>query len=131
MSPEIARLRNSLSYLQSTQEQLREALAESPDFELSKAMEENEVTIGSQEERISILRMALAEKGIPTEGHYALDPATAVPPSRNTPAATPRAAQSESPSFPRQPTETRERVTPAAAPSSRDVEMDEDGGLHL
>ncbi|THG95486.1 hypothetical protein EW026_g6182 [Hermanssonia centrifuga] len=60
----ITRLQNSLGHLKRTQAELKEANEESPDEEWVKAMEENADVIGSQEERVSILRMALAEKGV-------------------------------------------------------------------
>ncbi|KIP10721.1 hypothetical protein PHLGIDRAFT_47858, partial [Phlebiopsis gigantea 11061_1 CR5-6] len=64
ITEEIARLQNSLAYLRSTQAQLKEVNDESPDPEFTKAMEENDDVIGSQEERISMLKIALTEKGI-------------------------------------------------------------------
>lgn len=77
--------------------------------------------------------MALAEKGIPTGGHYALDSGALVaqqqPSSRDILAATPRVAPSEPLSRPSQ-LEALEQVS-SAVPSSEDIEMDEDGGLHL
>lgn len=76
ITEEIARLQNSLNRLMQTKEGLREYLAsESPedaDPEVAKALEENEVVIGSQEERISILKIALAEKGVHAGSHYDL-----------------------------------------------------------
>ncbi|GJE84220.1 hypothetical protein PsYK624_002960 [Phanerochaete sordida] len=124
ITEEIARLQNSLARLRATQAQLKEALAEAPDPDFSKAVEENEVTIGSQDERVSILRLALAEKGVPLDGHFALEPSTAAPPPANAPAATPRATQSLS----RQPAGS---AAPRVPPGLEDVEMDEDGGVHL
>ncbi|KAI0921045.1 hypothetical protein AcV5_001237 [Taiwanofungus camphoratus] len=70
ITEEIARLQNSLLHLGKTQDELREASASTPDAEFTKAMEENETVIGSQEERISILRMALTEKGVRMGSHY-------------------------------------------------------------
>ncbi|KAF8897623.1 hypothetical protein BD779DRAFT_1491842 [Infundibulicybe gibba] len=74
ITEEIARLQNSLSHLKSTQEMLREYIESEPqgesDPEVAKAIQENEIVIGSQSERIEILRMALVEKGIPASGHY-------------------------------------------------------------
>ncbi|EKM80122.1 hypothetical protein AGABI1DRAFT_127801 [Agaricus bisporus var. burnettii JB137-S8] len=71
---EIARLQNSLKHLRETQTLLREFQSqEAPgtaDPEVQKALEENEVVIGSQTERITILRMALAEKGVGDGRHY-------------------------------------------------------------
>lgn len=87
LTAEISRLQNSLAHLRNTQEQLREAQEESPDPEFERAIQENEDVMyvlsvaygsattnvglrrcfsGSQEERISILRIALAEKGAST-----------------------------------------------------------------
>jgi hypothetical protein len=87
-------LQNSLQRLRQTQDGLREYLAsESPgDPEIAKALEENEVVMyvsfsplwlelslvlhvrcsSSQEERISILKMALTEKGVHAGSHYDL-----------------------------------------------------------
>jgi len=67
---EISRLNNSLEHLKKTQIELRELLASSPDPDFEKAVEENDAVIGSQEERISILKMALTEKGITPSAHY-------------------------------------------------------------
>jgi len=78
LSEEITRLQNSLQHLRSTQTTLREHTASeqssnSPvDPEITVALSENEETIGSQEERISILKMALAHKGVSTSNHYDL-----------------------------------------------------------
>ncbi|KAF8812526.1 hypothetical protein BYT27DRAFT_7182968 [Phlegmacium glaucopus] len=85
ISEEISRLQNSLKYLRETQEVLKAALAETstepPDSEIAKAFEENQVVIGSQEERISILKMAMTEKGIISASHY--DPQQATPLSQS------------------------------------------------
>lgn len=131
ITEEIARLQNSLSHLRSTQEQLKDALAEDPDPEFTKAVEENQVTIGSQEERISILRMALAEKGVLMNEHYAVETTPAVPPPEDTPDSTSRATQSAPPLLPRQPTAPEHTTSNAARTVPQDVQMDEDGGLHL
>ncbi|KAJ3555538.1 hypothetical protein NP233_g12185 [Leucocoprinus birnbaumii] len=82
ITDEIARLHNSLKHLQETQKMLREyQSAEAPgtvDPEIRKALDENEVVIGSQTERISILKMALAEKGVVDSSHYDIpDPTSA------------------------------------------------------
>jgi len=77
ISEEISRLENSLKYLSETQEVLKAALAEtteSPDAEIAEALEENRVVMGSQEERITILKMAITEKGIIPGSHYDLAP---------------------------------------------------------
>ncbi|KAH8105888.1 hypothetical protein BXZ70DRAFT_400100 [Cristinia sonorae] len=71
ITEEISRIENSLDHLKRTQVDLEEALKEDPDdTDFRKAHEENEDVIGSQKERISMLQMALAEKGIPTSSHY-------------------------------------------------------------
>ncbi|CAL1700788.1 unnamed protein product [Somion occarium] len=81
IAEEISRLQNSVERLRATQKELNEAVAESPDPDFSKAIEENDIVIGSQEERVSMLKMALTEKGIPSSPHY--DPFP-VPPLRRT-----------------------------------------------
>ncbi|KAJ8456382.1 hypothetical protein ONZ51_g12161 [Trametes cubensis] len=55
-----------------TQDELQDVLSSSSpeDADLSQAFEENEVVIGSQKERIAMLRMVLAEKGVPMSAHY-------------------------------------------------------------
>ncbi|KAI0771583.1 hypothetical protein BD413DRAFT_549755 [Trametes elegans] len=71
IAEEIARLQNSLAHLQRTQEALEEALRTDPaDGDLKDAFDENEVVVGSQKERIMILRMVLVEKGVPMGAHY-------------------------------------------------------------
>lgn len=102
---EISRLQNSLTHLENTQIQLREALRTSlGDPELTQALEENEVVMyahklsrfisptidclvgsGSQKERISMLIMVLTEKGVSTSSaHYNLvSPSAAQLPSLN------------------------------------------------
>ena len=97
MVSEISRLQNSLNKLHETQAQLKEYVEESKgagesDPEILQAIEDNVVVMyvnlfsvfremamdnehslcsGSQQERISILKMALSEKGIVTSGaHY-------------------------------------------------------------
>ncbi|THV08444.1 hypothetical protein K435DRAFT_847305 [Dendrothele bispora CBS 962.96] len=74
ISEEIARLQNSLKHLNETQQFLKEIIeAENPetvDADLTKAYEENQTVIGSQEERISMLKLALTEKGVTTGTHY-------------------------------------------------------------
>ncbi|KAG7449101.1 uncharacterized protein BT62DRAFT_662808 [Guyanagaster necrorhizus] len=79
---EIVRLQNSLQHLRETQELLGQHITENPndqDVEIEKALEENETVIGSQEERIGILRMALAEKGMITGSHYNVAPSNSIP----------------------------------------------------
>ncbi|CAA7259846.1 unnamed protein product [Cyclocybe aegerita] len=83
ITDEIARLQNSLKHLRETQDLLKSALGESgePDEELQKALEENETVIGSQEERISILKLALSQKGVSTsDSHYDSQPSPPVNP---------------------------------------------------
>ncbi|KAI0081722.1 hypothetical protein K474DRAFT_1134288 [Panus rudis PR-1116 ss-1] len=89
ITEEIARLQNSLQHLRETQEQLREAIKTDPDPEFTKAIEENEQVIGSQSERISILKMALTEKGIPTSAHYNLSAVASTPSSNGNTQQTP------------------------------------------
>ncbi|KAI0796710.1 hypothetical protein C8Q75DRAFT_207288 [Abortiporus biennis] len=103
ITEEISRLQNSIAHLNTTQDQLHEAIEASPDDEFTKALRENEIVIASQTERISILKMALAEKGIPSSEHYDLS----IPPHRNPVAA----------------------ATPAAPPPTAPI--DEDGGIDL
>ncbi|KAJ7781136.1 hypothetical protein B0H16DRAFT_1497192 [Mycena metata] len=79
ITEEIARLQNSLQHLSNTQETLQEYVAsvqpgEEVDRDITKAIEENETVIGSQSERISILKMALADKGIVAGSHYDIAP---------------------------------------------------------
>jgi len=76
ITEEISRLHNSLLHLRRTQAELQAAAEAEPDPEFTKAIEENEVVIGSQEERISILRMALTERGVRMGSHYDINPAT-------------------------------------------------------
>jgi len=114
ITEEIARLQNSLQLLRQTQELLREHAATEPevDVEISKAIEENEVVIGSQEERIGILKMALSEKGIIAGSHYDL-------------AAISDGAQSTG--------QVRTATTHAPTNGSESVDVDADGedGIHL
>ncbi|KAL1747716.1 hypothetical protein HDZ31DRAFT_31275 [Schizophyllum fasciatum] len=77
INEEIARLQNSLQHLNETQSLLRTHLASETDPDLKQALEENEEVIASQTERISILRMALTQKGIPAmSAHYDLPPSS-------------------------------------------------------
>ncbi|KAJ7180194.1 hypothetical protein C8R43DRAFT_972146 [Mycena crocata] len=107
ITEEIARLQLSLQRLGETQEMLRDVVAngEKVDIEITKAIEENETVMyaclsrtrpcsssfalcsGSQSERISILKMALADKGIVAGSHYDVTP----PPPRVRPEAGPPA----------------------------------------
>ncbi|ESK96067.1 hypothetical protein Moror_7412 [Moniliophthora roreri MCA 2997] len=70
ITEEISRLQNSLRHLRQTQELLKEALDTGPDVEVKAAFDENEQVIPAQEERITILKLALAEKGIEMGSHY-------------------------------------------------------------
>ncbi|THH14674.1 hypothetical protein EW146_g5688 [Bondarzewia mesenterica] len=69
---EIARLQNSLQHLERTQDELRQCIQEAavPDADFLDAIKENQDVIGSQEERITILKMALIEKGIILPGSH-------------------------------------------------------------
>ncbi|QRW16155.1 tspO/MBR-related protein [Rhizoctonia solani] len=74
ISEEISRLHNSLRVLSSTQKQLQEAMAAetTPDVDLQEAYRENLEVIGSQEERIVMLRKALEARGaaVADNPHY-------------------------------------------------------------
>ncbi|KAH9938194.1 uncharacterized protein B0H18DRAFT_1112373 [Fomitopsis serialis] len=70
ITEEIARLQHSLQHLRRTQTELKVVSDEAPDPEFTKAIEENDLVIGSQEERVSILKMALTEKGVLMGSHY-------------------------------------------------------------
>lgn len=143
MTAEIARLQNSLAHLKSTQEQLKEATEELSDPELEQAMKENDDVMyvllsseppsviehnksircrGSQEERISILRMALAEKGLSISCHSELPTA---------------GEQTQSAELSQEnPTQANSVHAPVHEPNhaldtSHDVVLDEDGGIDL
>lgn len=60
-SDEIARLQNSIAHLKRTQDELKD-YTEDPD--VRQAVEENETTIASQDERIFMLKLALTHHGI-------------------------------------------------------------------
>ncbi|EGO01886.1 hypothetical protein SERLA73DRAFT_166398 [Serpula lacrymans var. lacrymans S7.3] len=76
ITEEIARLENSLLHLGQTQEELREYTKGPPpssqDPDILQAIEENEITIGSQQERVLMLKLALTHKGVPESSgaHY-------------------------------------------------------------
>ncbi|KAJ4481653.1 hypothetical protein C8J55DRAFT_512228 [Lentinula edodes] len=81
ISEEITRLQYSIKRLRETQETLQEVIdeAESPgavDVEIVQAFKENQEVIGSQEERILILKLALADKGVSSGAHYDVDTST-------------------------------------------------------
>ncbi|KAH7343655.1 hypothetical protein B0J17DRAFT_643332 [Rhizoctonia solani] len=92
---EITRLQNSLRVLTETQKQLRDAISSepTPDADLQQAFQENSEVIGSQEERIVMLRKALEAQGaaIADNPHYQLQ-SQAIP--------SPAAATHEGPSVP-------------------------------
>jgi len=73
---EIARLQNSTRLLRETQAQLQELVDSGNDCSegiLAHSIEENVVTLGSQDERISMLRLALLHKGVAVnEEHYGI-----------------------------------------------------------
>ncbi|KAJ3523236.1 hypothetical protein NM688_g8761 [Phlebia brevispora] len=125
ITEEIARLQNSLAHLKSTQESLQEAIDETHDPDFVQAMEENAGVIGSQEERISILRMALSQKGIPAEAFCANGSQ-----SQPTPAQPPSPGHAEQEQLPR--VISNGRVTENAQ-HAQPVESraDEDGGIDL
>ncbi|KIM46100.1 hypothetical protein M413DRAFT_441161 [Hebeloma cylindrosporum] len=85
ITEEMSRLQNSLERLRETQKILQEAISDpgEPDPEIKLAFEENQVVIGSQEERISMLKMALLEKGIVAGSHYGLTESLSTNPSPN------------------------------------------------
>ncbi|KAG7096848.1 hypothetical protein E1B28_004256 [Marasmius oreades] len=77
ITEEISRLQNSLLHLRKTQEFLREVMDSDPkeiDVEVKAALEENQQVILAQEERIMMLKLALAEKGSVMGKHYDLVP---------------------------------------------------------
>ncbi|KAI0638146.1 hypothetical protein C8Q77DRAFT_1153815 [Trametes polyzona] len=118
ITEEIARLQNSLVHLRRTQDELQDALAGSPgDADLKEAYEENEDVIGSQKERITILRMVLVEKGVPMGAHYD------VPQAQSRPGGA--AAPTASPVQPNGRTENGEEA------GNRDGITNDDGGVYL
>jgi len=125
ITEEISRIQTSLDHLRRTQSELREALADDPDdLDFRKAFEENEDVIGSQAERISMLQLALTEKGIPMSSHYGVPVAlpSAPPAARRNPALPPQEA-------PIRPPQTSQTSTPASVNPA--IEVDEDGGIDL
>ncbi|CUA70065.1 hypothetical protein RSOLAG22IIIB_00411 [Rhizoctonia solani] len=74
IAEEITRLQNSLRVLTETQKQLQDAISSepTPDADLQQAFQENLEVIGSQEERIVMLRKALEAQGaaIADNPHY-------------------------------------------------------------
>ncbi|KAK4686434.1 hypothetical protein P7C73_g3689, partial [Tremellales sp. Uapishka_1] len=73
LTAEIHRLENSIRHLEETQLELREFLEEEQDTDILLAVEENELVIGSQRERIMLIKIALMNK-VGKEGleHYGL-----------------------------------------------------------
>ncbi|GLB33900.1 hypothetical protein LshimejAT787_0107840 [Lyophyllum shimeji] len=116
ITEEITRLQNSLRHLKQTQAALQEYIeAETPanaDPELTKALEENKTVIGSQEERVFMLKLALTEKGIPYNSHLDLDSNAAT-----TPTPLPPASVQPAPAI--------------AADTSQPALDEEEGGIHL
>ncbi|CEL59687.1 hypothetical protein RSOLAG1IB_03620 [Rhizoctonia solani AG-1 IB] len=84
IAEEISRLQNSLRALSSTQKQLQDAMAVdvTPDADLQQAFQENLGVIGSQEERIMMLRKALEAQGaaIADSPHYQVHASSSPPP---------------------------------------------------
>ncbi|KAF8529178.1 hypothetical protein BU17DRAFT_37867 [Hysterangium stoloniferum] len=78
ITAEIARLQHSLLHLRNTQSELKASIdsEEQADPVIVEAFEENKTVISSQEERISMLRLALKKKGVLTGNnpHYDLEP---------------------------------------------------------
>ncbi|KLO18030.1 hypothetical protein SCHPADRAFT_134227 [Schizopora paradoxa] len=76
---EVAKVELSIHHLKRTQDELRAYIqsddSESPDRELETALEENDVAIAAQEERVSMLRLALQSKGVnlPRSSHALSD----------------------------------------------------------
>lgn len=60
-SDEIGRLQNSIVHLQRTQNELKDY---TEDSDVRQAIEENKVTMASQDERIFMLKLALTHHGI-------------------------------------------------------------------
>jgi len=77
ITEEIARLENSLRHLQQTQCDLHEYMVnagpERADPEIKAAFDENKIVIGSQQERILMLKLALSSKGVYFDDHYNLN----------------------------------------------------------
>lgn len=78
---------------------------------------------GSQEERVSILKMALADKGISTSDHYSLEPSPhAVPAATQTNISSNQSQQSPEP---------QRQTVQSAEDHSHEIVIDEDGGIDL
>ncbi|KZT62200.1 hypothetical protein CALCODRAFT_490384 [Calocera cornea HHB12733] len=78
LTQEIARLQHSISHLQRSQIALKQHLtSEVPDAELVDAVLHNEQAILAQNERITLIEHAIAQKGgASASGHYAIDART-------------------------------------------------------
>lgn len=74
LTMELARLQDSVNRLEDTQKSLAEFLDASADKDedLSTAYKENVDVIGSQKERMNMIRLALSHKGVSSESlsHY-------------------------------------------------------------
>ncbi|TRM67725.1 hypothetical protein BD626DRAFT_564638 [Schizophyllum amplum] len=135
ITEEIARLQNSLQHLNETQALLRTHIALESDPDLQQALNENEQVIGSQNERISILRMALTQKGIPAHSsHYDLPPISgsiASTPSRSTAHATSTPAQEPTPSRTASAHASGVNQANGTNGTSTDADTSDEEGLHL
>ncbi|KZV76066.1 hypothetical protein PENSPDRAFT_680521 [Peniophora sp. CONT] len=123
IADEIARLQNSLKHLKKTQEELHSFAREDPgDADIREAVDENETTIGSQEERITMLKLALVEKGvILPSSHYTL-------PGERVNGRSPRTQGSSAPAEGSLASLMQEEMPqPTPAP----VDEEEDGGISL
>lgn len=78
ITAEIARLQHSLLHLRNTQSELKASIDSEvqADPVIVEAFEENKTVISSQEERISMLRLALEQKGVVSRNNplYDLEP---------------------------------------------------------
>lgn len=83
---------------------------------------------GSQEERVSILKMALADKGISTSDHYSLEPSPHAVPGVDRPAATQTNISSNQS---QQSPEPQRQTVQSAEDHSHEIVIDEDGGIDL
>ncbi|KAG5648983.1 hypothetical protein DXG03_000332 [Asterophora parasitica] len=89
-----------VAHLKQTQTGLQEYIDSEPpedvDPEITKALEENKTVIGSQEERILILKLALSEKGVHYGSHYELNSKdTTSPAAAETPSTHPSTTATE------------------------------------
>ncbi|KDQ64585.1 hypothetical protein JAAARDRAFT_28227 [Jaapia argillacea MUCL 33604] len=99
ITQEITRLQHSLQHLRRTQDELRDYITSSstPDNDIEEAFAENSQVIGSQEERVGILKVALSHKGIIASSHYDLHTSTHTqhPPCHTESAGTPQTPPTE------------------------------------